>query len=63
MKLSFYLRYAFRSLRRNGQRTLLAGHCVAFGVMSLVALWLLASIVRDAIIVEPRVGLGGDAQL
>ncbi|MBC8162868.1 MAG: FtsX-like permease family protein [Roseiflexaceae bacterium] len=60
---SFYTRYAFRSLRRSGQRTVLAGICVAFGVMSLVSLWLLASIIRDAVIVEPRVGLGGDAQL
>lgn len=60
---SFYLRYAVRSLRRNGQRTVLAAVCVAFGVMSLVSLWLLAAIVRDAVIVEPRLGLGGDMQL
>jgi putative ABC transport system permease protein len=30
--------------------------------MSLVALWLLASIVRDAVMIEPRVALGGDVQ-
>ncbi len=62
MTSSLYGRYALRSLRRNGQRTVLAAVCVAFGVMSLVALWLLASIVRDAVMIEPRVALGGDVQ-
>ena len=41
MSAVFALGYAARGLRRGGQRTLLAAACVAFGVMSLVALQLL----------------------
>ena len=48
--LGFALRYGLRSLRRSGQRTLLAMVCVAFGVMSLIAMQILA----DA---QPRIEL------
>ena len=56
----FYLSYAVRSLWRGGQRTLLAIICVAFGVMSLVAMMLLASLISDTILLDPRLSLGGD---
>lgn len=63
MKLRFYGRYALRALRREGQRTLLAIVCIAFGVMSVVSMQLLAEVVRAALITDPRTMLGADAQL
>ena len=63
MKIAFYLRYAARALRREGQRTLLAVLCIAFGVASLAALSLLATATREAIITDPRNELGGDLML
>jgi putative ABC transport system permease protein len=59
----FAMHYAWRSLWREGQRTFLALVCVAFGVMSLVAMQLLAADIRGAIEVDPYAYLGGDAQL
>ena len=61
--LAFYVRYAFRSLHRSGQRGVLAVACVAFGVFSLVSLQLLAASIHDAVIVPPREDLGGDLSL
>jgi len=58
--LAFYLRYAFRSLHRSGQRGVLAVACVAFGVFSLVSLQLLAASIHGAVLVPPREDLGGD---
>ena len=63
MKGSFYLRYALHSLWRNGQRTWLAILCVGFGVMSLVALQIVASNLTDIIMIEPRLKLGGDVRV
>jgi putative ABC transport system permease protein len=60
---AFGLRYAARSLARGGQRTLLAIGCIAFGVMALVSLQLLAGMMRDAIGVDARESLAGDASL
>ena len=37
-RLALYLRYATRSLRRGGQRTVLGVFCIAVGVMAVVAL-------------------------
>ncbi len=59
----FALKLAMRSLVRGGQRTLLAASCVAFGVMSLVALELLSTMVATSLLVDSRIMLGGDAQL
>src|SRR5438552_15187174 len=61
MSLAFYTRYAFRALLRDGQRTVLAMLCIAFGVMSLIALQLLSNMVHDAVVTDPRASLGGDA--
>lgn len=59
--ITFYLQYALRSLRRGGQRTLLAMVCIAFGVMSLVALQIVTTSALDLFTVDPRASIGGDA--
>ena len=59
----FYLLYAIRSLLRGGQRSLLALVCIAFAVLSLVSMQLLASMVRDAVMVSGREQLGGDVRI
>ncbi len=63
MNARFVVTYALRGLRRGGRRTLLAALCVAFGVMSLVSLQLLALAILGVIDVEPRLLLGGDASV
>jgi len=59
----FYLKYAFRALLRDRVRTFLAVLCIAFGSMSLTAMVLLSSMIHDAVVVDPRAGLGGDVAL
>ena len=61
--LAFTFRYALRSLRRSGQRGALAVVCVAFGVFSLVSLQLFSASVEGALLLPPRVKLGGDLGL
>ena len=61
--LAFALRYAGRSLWRSGQRGVLAVVCVAFGVFSLVSLQLFSGSVQDALLLPPRVQMGGDLAL
>lgn len=61
MSHSFALRYAWKSLRGGGQRSFLAVACIAFGVLSLVALQLVATTLSEATVVAPRDKLGGDA--
>jgi putative ABC transport system permease protein len=63
MNVGFALRYSSRNLLRGGQRTLLATACVAFGVLSLVALQLLSSMIGASIALDSRAVLGGDAAL
>jgi len=63
MKLRFALHYALRSLRRSGRHTLLALACIAFGVMSLVALQLLTAMITTVLFTDPRAVLGGDVRL
>ncbi|MGB3541334.1 ABC transporter permease [Rubrivirga sp.] len=60
---AFYLRYAARSLRRSGQRGVLAVACVAFGVFSLVGLQLFAASTEAAVLVPSRTAFGGDLAL
>ncbi|HEX6362232.1 MAG TPA: ABC transporter permease, partial [Albitalea sp.] len=57
------LRYAVLSLARGGRRALLALACIAFGVLSLVAMLLLSAVVRDAMMVDGRALLPGDLSL
>jgi putative ABC transport system permease protein len=59
----FYLAYALRSLWRGGQRSALALLCIAFAVLSLVSMLILANIVREATVVPARAQLGGDFTL
>src|SRR4051794_18481052 len=62
-RLRFYLHYAVRSLRRDGTRTLLAGLSVAFGVLSLVAMQLLANALLHGVTFDQRLQIGGDLQI
>jgi putative ABC transport system permease protein len=61
--VAFLIRYALRSLLRGGQRSLLAITCIAFGVLSLVALQLLAHTVNRSTAVPPRLAMGGDLRI
>ena len=62
-QLAFYLRYAVRSLWRGGQRTALALVCIAFGVMSLVAMQSVAGFFLGVFQRDARATIGGDATL
>lgn len=63
MKFPFYWSYATRSLRREGQRTLLAVFCVAVGVMAIVALQLVGLSVNAALLDNIVQANGGDIRL
>lgn len=63
MRIGFYLGYAWRSIQREGQRSLLAMGCIAFGVLSLVAMQLLAGMLAESFLVPPRIAQGGDVSL
>ncbi len=54
------IRYALRSLLRGGQRTILAIGCIAFGVLALTAMSLLASGIAGATFRPTASILGGD---
>lgn len=58
-----YLSYAVRSLRRGGQRSLLAIFCVAVGVMAVVALRLAGDMVTLSLTSNIREVNGGDVSL
>lgn len=62
-RLNFYLHYSLRSLRRDSTRTFLAGLSVAFGVLSLVAMQLLAHALLHGSMFDQRIQFGGDAQI
>ena len=58
-----YLSYAVRSLRRGGQRSLLAVFCVAVGVMAVVALRLAGDMVTLSLTGNVREVNGGDVSV
>src|SRR5207249_9955202 len=60
MKTSMYFNYVFRSLRRGGQRSILAVFCVAVGVMSIVALQLVGFMLQSSLTSNTRDTNGGD---
>lgn len=62
-RLAFYLRYALRSLRRDGTRSFLAGLSVTFGILSLISMQLLANALLRGEMFDQRVQYGGDAQI
>jgi predicted lysophospholipase L1 biosynthesis ABC-type transport system permease subunit len=63
VKLGFYFRYATRSLRRGGNRTVLAGFCVGVGVMAIVGLQLAAAMVTASLTANVRAANGGDVSV
>lgn len=56
----FFIRSAINNLRRGGQRTLVAFLCVAFGVMSLVAMTTMSKSIERVWALEPHERIGGD---
>src|SRR5215472_8671550 len=62
-RLALYWNYATRSLRRGGQRTLLAIFCIAVGVMAIVSLQLVGNMVNTALTGNVRAGNGGDVSV
>lgn len=58
--LRLCLSYTTRSLRRGGQRTVLAVFCIAVGVMAVVSLRLAGDMVRSSLTSNVRDVLGGD---
>jgi predicted lysophospholipase L1 biosynthesis ABC-type transport system permease subunit len=62
-RTSLYFRYASRSLRRGGQRSLLAVFCVAVGVMAVVALRLAGDMVTLSLTSNVREVNGGDVSM
>jgi putative ABC transport system permease protein len=63
MNPAFYWNYATRSLRRGGQRTLLAIFCVAVGVLAIVALQLVGNMVNASITGNVVANNGGDLNI
>lgn len=61
--IAYFGGIAVRNLRRSGQRGLVALLCIAFGVMSLVAMVFLADALERTLILEPRAVMGGDISL
>ena len=62
-RLSFYLKYALRSLRRDGRRSLFAAFCVAVGVGAVVAMQSLGLVVTDTMSENVKAIVGGDIVL
>lgn len=63
MKARLYWSYVTRSLRRGGQRTLLAIFCIAVGVMAIVALQLAGLMVGNDLTGNVRLSNGGDVSI
>jgi ABC-type antimicrobial peptide transport system permease subunit len=62
-KASLYLRYATRSLRRGGQRSVLGIFCIAVGVMAVVALRLAGDMISATLTTNVREANGGDVSV
>lgn len=62
-KLTLYLRYATRSLRRGGQRSVLGIFCIAVGVMAVVALRLAGDMISATLTTNVREANGGDVSV
>ena len=64
MSKYFYLfRLAVQNLRRGGQRIWVAWLCIAFGIMALVAMTMLAESIEKAVVLTPAELLGGDLSI
>ena len=60
---TFFIRSTLTHLRRGGQRNLVAFLCVAFGVMSLVAMTTLSKSIEKMLVLKPYELIGGDLTL
>lgn len=60
MKASLYFKYAWRSLLRGGQRSVLAILCIAVGVLAIVSLELVGQMINLALTSNVREANGGD---
>ena len=63
MKSALYFRYAVRSLRRGGQRTVLAIFCVAIGVLAVISLQLVGLMLQNSLTANVRASNDGDVAL
>ncbi len=61
--LAIFLKTAWHNLLRGGQRVFVALLCIAFGVMSLVAMTLVAQSFERTMVLDPRQQIGGDISL
>ncbi len=61
--LFHFFRLAVRNLLRGGQRVLVALLCITFGIMSLVAMTMLAKSIESAVVLTPSQLLGGDISM
>lgn len=59
----YFVRVAFQNALRSGQRGIVALLCIAFGVMSLVAMLLVAETINHMVALDPRLQYGADAML
>ena len=62
-QLICFFQIAFRHLRRDGRRNLVAVLCIAFGVMSLVAMLLVSQAIQHTLVLEPRDMIGADLSM
>lgn len=60
---AFFFRTAFNNLRRGGQRILVAIFCIAFGVMTLLAMTLLSQSIEKMRVLEAPLLIGADLAL
>jgi putative ABC transport system permease protein len=63
ISLFYFIRLAVRNLFRSDQRTLVALLCITFGIMSLVAMTMLAKSIESAVQMEPAQHIGGDLSI
>ena len=63
ISLFHFLRLAINNLRRGGQRVIVALLCIAFGIMSLVSMSMIAKSIEGTLLVDPAQLIGGDLSL
>lgn len=61
--LRFLFSTAVKNLRRGGQRVFVAILCIAFGVMSLVAMTLLSQALEQMLVIKPALLVGADISM
>ncbi len=61
--LFYFIRLAIHNLLRGGQRVLVALLCVAFGIMALVSMDMIANTISSAVQLTPAQQIGGDISM